>query len=503
MSKKNNKKIRAPTRVQDKTKAACNFSDDLVEMPAAFARELIKQVVYNPKKPAAQKTYSYTIYTKENILKWLQNPSVNEKNLRDASNYMYLSSMHYQRLINYYAGLYLGAYVISPVGFDAKAVNKELFIRQFQKIAKALDQISIPHLLREIINVSIREGAYYGVRWSDKCSCFIQKINPDYCKITSVSNGTFLYSVNMSRLQGKLEFYPPEFTDMYAEYLATGERYQEVPSNISVCVKGDPTILDFSVPLFAAVMPSLYTIANTESLQETATELKNYKMMTGKVPVDEEGVPLIGWDLFQKYYAHLKNALGENVGLAITPFALDSFSFEQRTGVSDVDDLAKVVGNFWSTAGTSGLLHGISNDTSGVTKLSIKNDETFLSGIIGQFERLINRYLKVGFTSGSKFKVTILPITVFNREEYLKSYKEAASFGLGKSYYAAALGIPQSDVAGLDFLEREAARFNALSPMQSSYNTSGDQDSGRPELSEEDLSESGEATRGSDANANR
>ncbi len=503
---KNKKNKKKPERVIEKnvnTYSGRQVSE-IMEMPAAFARELIKQVVYNPQKNTSRRSYTYSLYTKENIIKWLQSPATNEKNLRDASLYMYLSSMHYQRLIDYYAGLLIGAYVISPVGFEPNNVKKETFAKQFYKVAKALELMSIPSLLKDVITVSLREGAYYGVRWSDKSSSFIQKIDADYCKITSVSNGTFLYSVDMSKLQGKLEYYPTEFTAMYNEYLASGQKYQEVPADISVCVKGDESIIDFSVPPFAAVMPSLYTIANTESLQDTATELKNYKMMTGKVPVDDDGVPLIGWDLFQKYYNHLKNALGENVGLAITPFALDSFSFEQKTGVSDVDDLAKAVGNFWAAAGTSGLLHGISNDTSGVTKLSIKNDETYIMGIVKQFERVINRYLKIGFAGTQKFKITILPVTVFNREEYLKSYKEAAAFGLGKSYYAATLGIPQYDIAGLDFIEREMGMFTGLNPLQSSFNTStAEKDAGRPLKEDEDLEDEGEITRDNDTNANR
>ncbi len=479
-------------------------NDALVEMPMSFARELIKQIVYNPKNSSAQKTYSYSIYTKENILKWLQSPSSNEKNLRNASNYMYLSSMHYQRLLQYYAGLYYGYYVISPLGFEKGAyTKKETVAKQYYKVTKFLELIDIPNLLRAVTVVCLRDGAFYGVKWSDKSSAFIQMLDPDMCKLTSICNGTFLYAVDMSKLQGKLEYYPSVFTDMYSAYLATGEKYQEVPPDVSVCVKADETLVDFAVPPFAAVMPSLYTIANMESLQETASELRNYKMITGKVPVDTNGNPLIGWDLYLKYYNQLSNALGENVGLAITPFEMDQFSFDQKSGVSDVDDIARSVANFWQTAGSSGLLHGIANDTSGVTKLSIKNDETYVFSIVKQLEKVLNRYLKTTFSGTIKFKITILPVTVFNREEYVKQYKESAAFGLGKSHYAATLGIPQYDIAGLNYLEEDLVAFNDLVPMRNTY-TSGDiEEQGRPLKKEEDLSEEGENTRDNDTNANR
>lgn len=478
--------------------------DLFVRMPIGYARELLRQVTYNPKNSSSKKSYSYSVYTKENILQWLQSPSTtsNEKSLRDASNYMYLSSMHYNRLLNYYAGLYIGAYVISPLGFNSDDV-KENFVKQYRKVSKALELMNLSHLLREELLIALRDGAFYGVLLSDNNTAFIQKIDPDYCKITSICDGSFLYKVDMTKIANKLEYYPAEFTEMYNNYLATGDQWQEVPIDVSVCIKGDSSLVDYTIPPFAAVMPSLYTIANTESLQETATELNNYKMLSGQIPTDDKGRPLMDEALVKKYYSHISNALDDNVGLAITPFKLETFSFDSKNGVKDVDDLSNAVANFWSTAGTSGLLHGRENDTSGVTKLAIKNDETYILGMVQQFERVINRYLKTNFSGTTKFKITILPITVFNREEFLKYYKEAVSFGIGKSHYAATLGIPQSDIAGLNYLERELVPFDKLTPMQSSYTSGENSGAGRPEENETDLAESGAATRDNDTNANR
>lgn len=478
--------------------------EEYVSMPAFFARELIKQVVYNPNNSSAKKSYSFSLYDKNDILTWLQSPSSSEQNLRNASIYMYLSSMHYQRLIDYYAGLPTGAYVISPLGYEGAASNHANYIKQYYKTSKAIELMDIPSLIRQILVVALREGAFYGVRWSDKSSSFVQKIDADYCKITHVVNGSFLYSVDMTKLQGKLELYPAEFTTMYNAYLATGVRWQLVPPEVCVCIKADDTMVECTIPPFAAVMPSLYSIANIEALQETASELKNYKMITGKVATDSRGAPLMGWDVYKKYYTQLANAVGDSVGLAVTPFDLESFSFEEKGNTAEVDEVSKAVGNFWASAGTSGLLHGVMNNTSGVTKLSIKNDETYIMGIVKQIEKCLNRYLRTSFSTTTKFKITILPVTVFNREEYVKSYKEAASFGIGKSYYAAALGIPQSDVLGLNYLEKETGTFEELTPLKSSYTSSNkneEEETGRP--LQEDLTESGQATRDTDANANR
>lgn len=474
-----------------------------VTMPWYFAKQLMRQLTFNPQNASSKKSRSFSVYTKENIIKWLQSPTStsNEKSLRDASNYMYLSSMHYNRLLNYYAGLYTGAYVISPLGFNQDDV-KENFVKQYRKVSKAIELMDVPKILREEILIALRDGAFYGVLLSDNNSAFIQQIDPEYCRITSICDGSFLYKVDMTKIASKLEFYPAEFSEMYAEYLRTGEQWQEVPVDISVCIKADSSLVDYTIPPFAAVMPSLYTIANTEALQETAKELKNYKMLSGKIPTDDKGNQLMPDDVVQKYYAHIANALGENVGLALSPFQFDTFSFENKTGVADVDDLANSVANFWSTAGTSGLLHGRENNTTGIAKLAIKNDETYVLGMVQQFERVLNRYLKTGFSGTTRFKITILPITVFNKEEYLKYYKEAVAFGIGKSQYAAALGIPQCDIAGLTYLENEVIPFDQLTPLKTSYTSTGD-DAGRPQSSDNELGDAGEVTRDNDSNANK
>lgn len=475
----------------------------MVSMPESFAKAMLKQILYNPRNTSGVKTNTYQLQDKDDIIGWLQSPSSNEQSLRNASNYMYLASMHYKRLITYYSNLYTGTYVVLPAGYNPESIKKESFAKNFYKASKTLEYMNIAQLMHNVFTVALREGAYYGVLWSDSYTSFIQRIDADYCKITSVCDGSFLYSVDMSKLRGKLEYYPAEFSQMYQQYLSDGQKWQEVPPNISFCVKGDSSMLDCTVPVFAATMPALYTIANVESLQETATQLKNYKMIAGEIPTDTKGNPLMDAPMVKEYYAHIANALGENVGLALAPFELKSLSFSEEGGVANVDDLSKAVASFWSTAGTSGLLHGRENDTAGVTKLAIKNDETFMLDLVQQYERLINRFLKTTISGTNKFKIVMLPITAFNKDEYIDHYKAAAALGVGKSMYAASLGIGQTDLAGMEYLETNLMPFDDLKPLKSTYNLSGDNPTGRPLEDDEDLSDEGETTRNNDTNANR
>ena len=63
----------------------------------------------------ASSSVTYTRYTKEQILTYMQSPKSNEKNIRNASIYMYDASSQYRRLILYYAQMHLWAHTISPL----------------------------------------------------------------------------------------------------------------------------------------------------------------------------------------------------------------------------------------------------------------------------------------------------------------------------------------------------------------------------------------------------
>lgn len=477
------------------------------DMPLSFAKTLLNQRLNNPNKSSSTKSLNYSIYTKDNILSWLQNPKNNEKNIRNASNYLYISSMHYQRLMKYYAGLLTWAYVISPLNFNkSKIKDIDSFRKQYLKVAQDLELLNIPQTFYNIALITLREGAYYGVRRADKTTTFIQQIDADMCKIVYISDGVFNYAVDMSQIkETELEYYPPEFTTMYNDYKSTGEKYQDVPWDISICLKADETTMLYSIPSFAATLPSLYRIASAESNQEDSEELDNYKMLSAEIPVDEEGQPKIGWQLAEKYYSNICNAVSDKVGVSMSPFKLTEHSFEKSGALADIDTLNRAINNYWTSAGTSGLLHGVPNTTSGVTKLSIVNDESFVMPLLKQAERVINRYLKANFTGTIKFKITFLPVTIFNKDDYIKMYKESVPFGIGKSHYLAVLGIPQYDVDGLTYLENDVLELDSkLTPLVNSHNASSEElSAGRPTAEDDELTDSGEATRDNDTNSNR
>ena len=488
---------------QNKTK---NTNDDITEKgklefekALKFAKEIAKQNLYVPANFSSRKTSTFSSITKENLFRYLKNPSTanNAKALRDASINLYNNCNQYARLIDYYAGLPTWQYVMMPLNFDPEKVKGDTFKKQYIKMAQFLDELNLAHEMRKAATVALRDGAFFGVFVSASNSRFIQKLDSANCQICGIADGTYSFEYKMSSIkEEELDvMYPPVFTQMHKDYLSTGIDYQKVPDDVSFCLKADDSIDNYYIPRFASVMPLLLDIQNYMELQETATELQNYKLITGRIPLNNDGTPQIDWNLATEYANQMINALPPQIGCLVVPWEVKDVSLNDKSGLKDVDIVSRATGNFWASAGTPPTLHGSNIDTSGGIGLSIGTDEIFMQGIVLQAQRIINRYLKT--LGGSVlFKIQILPITRYNRKEMISIYKEAATYGLGKSFYAAAVGIPQYDLAGLDYIENTFTPINNLQPLKSSHTMSSDEgEAGRPQSETGELTDEGARSR--------
>lgn len=478
------------------------------DIEKAFFANLPTQTVYDPARSNTRNSRTYTLMDKETIFGYLKTPTTPSswKGLIRASQYMYAANGHYRRLIDYYAGLPLWQYVVTALDFEKDKVdkNKSTFQKQYIKATQYVEMMNLSQEMKKATTTALREGIFYGVIWKGKNSFFLQGIEPSWCEISAISDGCLQFKVDMSQIKEEnLDQYPPEFEAMYSDYKVSGQKYQEVPEEVSFCVKADLTSLDTVIPPFASTFPSLYSIAAIEDAQEVSEELKNYKMIWAKNEVDPKTKkPLVDYPLMKKYYQHISNAIGDYVGLAITPFSLETIDFEKNTSLSDTDSVSKAVDNFFNTAGTSSALFNAKTNTAGALKLAVKSDETFVLSIVTQCQRLINRYLKM--MSGTfKFQIKFLPTTIYNQDEQIKWYKEASTYGMAKSYYAAALGISQTDIEALAYIEDEIIDIDSiLTPLKSTH-TMSSSEQGRPEKDETNLTDSGTQTRESGANDNK
>ena len=474
-----------------------------VQLEIATFGNGIKQIIREQTRLLAPKTPSLGTYTLEKINTYLSDPANNEVNLQKASRALYNLSPHYKRLVDYFANLMTWTYIVTPLNYDETKASKnsKAFARNYKKAVDFLELLNVQNTMYNIMLDVIRDGIYYGVLWERQTSAHVQKLSSEYCKVQYIGEGVYTFAYDMSKVsEANLKAYPPKFADMYDAYKESGSNWQIVPEEIAVCLKADYSNTIYSVPMFASTMIELFNIQDARTLQNVSSILRNYKMLAGKIPVDNDGMPVIQKKLIDEYYNAIKNVVGDRIGIAFTPFDLEAIEFQKQDDGFELGAIKNAVSNFWQSAGSSGLLHGMADKTTGITKLALKNDEALLLPLMGQAERLFNRLL--GYrTTGTRFKLTFLPITAYNREDYVKQYKEASSYGIGKLMYCAALGIPQSALLSMFAIEDMIQLDKILKPLISSHTISTSQSdiadgtAGRPLLDENDLTDEGEKSR--------
>lgn len=467
--------------------------DKAVEEFAKHYAKIVKQALYDiaKRKPSG---LSFSSYSKDSILNALRSPESNEKLLRDASIQAYQNSTQYRRMIQYYAFMPTWSYTLSPLGFEGSK-NSSAYKKDYFRTTKIIERMNLRHEMSKGTLIALREGVFYGAILSTDTSFYIQKINPDICTLTSISDGAWMYGVDMSRIkEDDLPLYPSYFMQMHDAYKQSGQKIQEVPEQYSFCLKGDESCY-YPFPPFASTLSSLYDLENMKDLYQVAEKMANYMLLAMKVPTDANGVPTITLKLMKQYYDHVAANLPPEVGLAMTPTTLEAVKFDRDSSVSSSEDISAAIRNFWEESGTSPLLFGdAANTTAQALLQSIKVDEETAFSLMYQCERLINRHLK-NMQGVRKWKINFLPVTWFSLDKNVSYYKEAASLGIPvKGAYASLVNVPPQDLRSMAFLENDVLELpDVLIPLQSTYTQSSD--GGRPASADGDLSEEGERSR--------
>ena len=374
--------------VQDTNENLEQVKKDYQKLMYAYAESL--QQKFRDTKSNKNKSTSFSKYEQSQIYEWLKAPARNEKNLRNASIYFYNTSSHYKRLITYVSGLPEWSYIISPYKFDSAKINSSKFEKQYINISKYVEQMNLKHEMFKAATITLRDGVFYGAIWESGDTWFLQRINPDYCVLSSIVNGTWNYEVDMSKIdENELTFYPPSFTTMWKQYQSSGDKYQEVPPETSFCLKADETESGYSIPPFISVVPLLYAIENYKELQQTGSEIENYKLISFDLPTREDATPAIDKTVRDVYLNEINSGLPDYVGAVAVPFKTSAISFDKSGMAQSVDEVARAEEQYWSSSGVSSLLFGSAKNTSSsAMELSIRTDEELIIPLLSQIERL-------------------------------------------------------------------------------------------------------------------
>jgi hypothetical protein len=193
------------------------------------------------------------------------------------------------------------------------------------------------------------------------------------------------------------------------------------------------------------------------------------------------------------------------LGSNATPISFKDSS-NTRNNVSDAID------EIYNSSGISKEMYNGSSSGTALT-FSVENDSGFIYGLYRQFERWTNRFIKARKYNKPTFKFFfyLLDVTIFNRDNVSKRYKEAASLGVSCiDKWCATLDMTPSRTLGSFTLHQDIFDFqNNFIPLASAFNSSvdatGGNESGRPtnKSKGKTLDEAGEKTENLDSNIDR
>lgn len=454
-------------------------------------------------------TNSYKKYTREQILGYLKDPQKNSTQLIEASNYLYTSSTIYNRIVRYLANMLTFDYVLSPhkmKEYDVTPANIEKYNKAYFKTLNEIDIINIKHTFTEIMQVVVREGAFYGYEISNKDSYMIQQFPYNKCKVSSWEDGCPLFSLDMSYFDKNLvllESIGGELKSAHNTYLKDKkQKWFEVNSKTSICILFDESI-NYVIPPMTGAFSDIYLIEDYKDLMKSKEIINLYKLINLKYPIDEKtGELLMDSEVALTYYNQLANQLDSTIAVALNPFEMNEVSFNGNH--ADSDGTLKAQRDMFSNIGISNMV--FSNEKANSTALlqSLINDLSYVLPCLRSLERWLNKKLKL--MSGSiKFQVVFPDISLFNRKDMIGLYRESSTLGLPtKQLFAASLGMTPSQVINMTFMENSVLGLQDIFiPLQTSYTQSGD--GGRPtsESKGEGLTENGEISKDTDANVDR
>lgn len=498
----------APVRVNNSAipKVGTEEIDNLSRLSLTYqqmARLILRDLNSN-----TNKTPVFSVYSKEDIVKFLSNPYQNAKSLRKAVEYIYVASMHFRRLIDYFVGLSDLAYIVSPYKIDPKRANDRMMSINYRRVLDTLTSMSIKTQFPKILKVCLKDDVFFGTLWITKDVITVQQLPSDYCEISSIEGNVFNVQFDFSYFNmypQYLDYYPEEFKMRYEKYKKKIEgfpRWQELSCPNTFAIKCNFEIPDYPIPPFAGLLREVYDLEDYRNLKLAKTELENYALLSMKLPMDDEGNWQIDYDKAYEFWSNLSQVTPPEVGTVLTPMDINKIDFE-KSGAKDTDSIAEAENALFGAAGVSSLLFNNPKASANALLLSIKVDQALTYGIVKSIEDMVNRFIQYQ-SYGKNFKVTFLNTSDFNRKEMSETYLKACQYGMPFiSAYCATVGLGQAEMDAMSYLETDILELQKMfKPLIASSQMSSDEiaegtteEGGRPPLEDDELTDSGAQSR--------
>lgn len=444
----------------------------------------------------------------------LKYPKQGWKILLAASNELMRVSPYYFRMNNFYSNMAIFRWGIDL--YDVKENAKVDSIKKSYSVLSAkLEGMHLKHEFSKIMKVIPYLDIYCGLVFENQNDFFFQQIDYKICELYQIQDGLYNFRIDLSKIDPtNLSAYPnyvqKAFID-YREKIKNGQissQWYEPPSDKQICLKLNSQ-WTFPYPILIGLVRDILDLNVYKKLKLQSARTDNYKAIAVEVPIDENTVdkPLLTPETLGIFAEINRESMTDDIGLLhtlgsnATPISFKDSS-NTRNNVSDaVDELYN----------SSGISKEMYNGSSSATALSysVENDSGFIYGLYRQFERWINHFIKIRKYNKSTFKFYfyLLDMTIFNKQDVITMYKDAISMGATViDKYMASLDMTPSRMFGSYITHENIFDFRShFIPLQTSYNSSIENEGGRPtnKSKGKTLDNTGEKTQDLDSNADR
>lgn len=441
----------------------------------------------------------------------MKNPHRNWQTLVRISEQLMMVSPHYYRLNSLYSNMALFCWGIDL--YDVREnYNVTTLKRKYSALAAKFENMQLKHEFSKIMRYLPYQDIYCGLVVEDNDSFFFQKIDYRICKLHQIQDGLYNFKINLCAINPQqLNAYPDYVQDAYLEFVDGKQKcnWYMPPPEKQICIKFNAQWTT-PYPILMGLIRDILDLDVYKKLKLQSARVDNYKAILIQVPIATDTVdkPLLTPETLGIFAEINRENMGDDIGMIHTLGAgAQAISFKDSANTTN--NVADAVDEIYNASGQSHeLFNGSSSGTA--VKFSVENDSGFVYGVYRQFERWCNRYIRLNGFNNSKFKFSfyLLDMTVFNRDDVMKRYKESCTLGLPViDKLLASLDMTPSRTFGADIIHNEIFDYyNKFKPLSTSYNSvnleSENPEGGRPKAEENDeqLTEEGEISRDKEKN---
>ncbi len=398
-------------------------------------------------------------FTRNQIVSMTQYPERYPNHIIRLSRYMYLKSGYYKRLIDYFANSAILNWTIDTEIKQDKmfTTNPKTFRKNYINYTTQVNKFKLDNRVTDIFKRLFIDDACFGFVTENDIDASIFLLEPDFCKIEKLTNGSiYQFSVNRSLIDVNVFKTLPEELQILIEQskeVSLDNRVM-IPYENSFCIKYNDDFT-YLYPCFFSLISELLNIDDIKDLVKAKSEADAYKLIYFKIPTNDEDQISMGDELISKFVEMACAILPERFG--VIPSPMDLQLIESKSTISDdKNKVEQAVDNYYGEAGVSKAL--ISSASSGSElKLSMKVDSSDIYRIYRQIEAWVDLQMKLRghIYNDYQFVYRILPTTIFDVDDYVDRRLKLAQTSLPiKEELLSAIGVNTAKMLGNSFTEQ-------------------------------------------------